>query len=86
MRLPSDVQYPMEEELSDDYIAMSKQISKVAKGIELLGNQKPQASNEGFKVVGSSFFTVEIPENWDIKQELLSDLHGIFMTKPKKGK
>ncbi len=85
MRLPSDVQYPMEEELSDDYIAMSKQISKVAKGIELLGNQKPQASNKGFKVVGSSFFTLEIPENWDIKQELLSDFTWYIYDETQKG-
>lgn len=73
IRWSSDVQSPMEEELSDDYMAMSKQVSKVAKSIRLLGVQKPKASNEGFKVVGSSFFTVEIPDNWDIKQESLSE-------------
>ena len=73
IRWPSDVQSPMEEELSDDYMAMSRQVSKVAKSISLLGDEKPKASNEGFKVVGSSFFTVEIPDNWDIKQEALSE-------------
>ena len=65
---------------------MSKQISKVAKGIELLGNQKPQrGSNKGFKVVGSSFFTLEIPENWDIKQELLSDFTWYIYDETQKG-
>src|SRR5690606_31848431 len=50
-----------------------KQVSKVAKSISLLGDEKPKASNEGFKGVGSTVFTVEIPDNWDIKQEALSE-------------
>lgn len=68
IRWPSDVQYPVDdEETSSDYIAISKQIANVTEWINLLGDQKPEASNEGFKVVGTSFFAVEIPDNWDIK-------------------
>ena len=73
IRWPSDVQYPVDnEEVSSEYKSMSQQIENVADWISLLGDQRPKASNEGFKVVGSSFFTVEIPENWDIKAIELS--------------
>ena len=66
---PSDVQYPPDnEELSSDYKAMSKRIPEIYHSISILGNQKPKAENEGFKVVGSSFFTVEIPSDWAIKR------------------
>ncbi|HBC32635.1 MAG TPA: hypothetical protein DC024_15480 [Clostridiales bacterium] len=67
-RLPSDVNYPVnDEELSKHYQEMSEQINYVVQGISLLGEQKPEASNDGFKVMGSSYFTVEIPSEWDIK-------------------
>lgn len=67
-RLPSDVNYPVnDEELSKHYQEMSEQINFAVQGISLLGEQKPEASNDGFKVVGSSYFTVEIPSEWDIK-------------------
>lgn len=68
-RLPTDINYPLnDEELSKHYQEMSEQINFVVQGISLLGEQKPEASNDGFKVVGSSYFTVEIPSEWDIKQ------------------
>lgn len=68
IRWPSDVQYPFDdEETSSGYVAMSNQIERVIKSIGLLGNQKPQASNKGFKVVGTGFFTLEIPDSWNIK-------------------
>jgi len=65
---PSDVQYPPDDkEVSSEYKAMSERIPEIYNSISILGNQKPKADNEGFKVVGSSFFTVEIPSDWEIK-------------------
>lgn len=67
-RQPSDMQYPPDDKaVSGDYLAMSEQISDVSQWMALLGNQKPKAANEGFKVVGSSFFTVEMPSDWELK-------------------
>lgn len=67
-RLPTDVNYPVDDEvLSKHYQEMSQQINYAVQGISLLGDQKPQAANDGFKVVGSSYFTLEIPSQWDIK-------------------
>ena len=45
----------------------AKQVSEIIKSISSVGNQKPKALNEGFKVVGTSFFTLEIPSDCDIK-------------------
>ena len=68
IRMPSDVQYPPDnEELSQEYTSMSEQVSEIIKSISSVGNQKPKALNEGFKVVGTSFFTLEIPSDCDIK-------------------
>jgi len=67
-RRPSDMQYPPDdEEVSSDYETMSEQIINVPHWISLLGDEKPAAVNEGFKTVGSSFFTVEIPSVWRIE-------------------
>lgn len=67
-RYASDIQYsPDDEVLSKEYQEMFDQIPDILKSIDILGDQKPKALNEGFKVVGSSFFTVEIPNDWEIK-------------------
>ena len=67
-RLPTDINYPVnDEELARHYQEMSSQIDYALQGISLLGEQRPKAVNEGFKVVGSSYFTAEIPDEWDIK-------------------
>ena len=67
-RLPSDVNYPVnDEDLSKHYQEMSEQIDYAVQGITLLGEQRPKAANDGFKVVGSSYFTLEIPSEWDIR-------------------
>lgn len=64
----SDVQYPPDDKvLSSDYKAMSERLPEIYHSIAILGDQKPKAANEGFKVVGSSFFTAEIPKKWEIK-------------------
>lgn len=68
VRYPSDMQYPPDnEELIKEYKSMFEQIPSICKTIDILGNECPKASNEGFKVVGSSFFTMEIPKNWEIQ-------------------
>lgn len=67
-RMPSDVQYPPNDKaLSSDYKAMAEQINNILNSAALLGNEKPKPANEGYKVVGSSFFTVEIPDNWELR-------------------
>lgn len=68
IRSSSDVQCPPDDkEASSDYGAMSEQITNVSQWMSLLGEQRPKAANEGFKLVGSSFFTVEIPNDWQLK-------------------
>ena len=67
-RQPSDVQYPLNDrEVSNEYIDLREQISNVSQWTSLLGDNTPKAKNQGFKVAGSSFFTVEIPNEWDLK-------------------
>ena len=67
-RIPSDVQYPPDnEELSREYKALFEEVLDISHSISLLGNRKPEAANEGFKVEGTSFFTVEIPSDWKLK-------------------
>ncbi|HHV98641.1 MAG TPA: hypothetical protein GXX36_03550 [Clostridiaceae bacterium] len=79
-RRPSDIQYPPDdEEVSSDYETMSEQIINVPHWISLLGDEKPAALNEGFKVAGSSFFTVEIPSDWRIEAiDVPSPRWGIY--------
>lgn len=67
-RQPSDVQYPLnDQEVSNEYMALREQIPNVSQWVSLLGENRPKAENQGFKVAGSSFFTVEIPNEWDLK-------------------
>lgn len=68
INLPSDVQYPVDNTaLSNEYQELSQQISEITESIELSGDQRPVASNEDYQLVGTSFFTVEIPEDWELK-------------------
>ncbi len=65
--LPSDVQYPVDDQaLTKEYQELSAQVTQITKKTKLLGEQRPVASNEGYQVVGTSFFTVEIPEKWKL--------------------
>lgn len=67
-RLPTDVQYPLNDQVvSNEYMALCEQIPNVSQWISLLGENRLKSENQGFKVVGSSFFTVEIPNEWDLK-------------------
>jgi hypothetical protein len=76
LRIPSDVQYPPDnEEMFDEYKSMEKDVRTIAESILLIDNNIPDASNDGFKVVGSSFFTAEIPDSW-----LVEPVEGVAMT------
>ncbi len=67
-RQPSDIQYPLDDqEVANEYIALRDYIPNVSHWTSLLGGNTPKAENQAFKVVGSSFFTVEIPNDWELK-------------------
>lgn len=68
IQMPSDVQYPLDDTaLSSEYSAMGEQIADISRSIALIGKLKPVAANAGFKVKGTSFFTIEIPKGWEMK-------------------
>lgn len=65
---PSDVQCPpADEELRAEYLRMSEQVHGVCDSFSLLPCAEPRAVNRGFRVIGSSFFTVEVPREWEIR-------------------
>lgn len=65
----SDVQYPADDkELAEEYKDLGEQILEVLKSIALVGDTKPAAENEGFKVVGTTFFKLEVPQDWELKR------------------
>ena len=65
---PSDVQYPEDKEKMKEYQSLSQDAENIVKSISLIGNNTPKAKNEGFKLVGSTFFNIEIPITWQIEQ------------------
>lgn len=68
LRKPSDMQYPPEnEELSECYRLFQTFIDDVVESFEIVEDIRPVSDNIGFKVVGSTCFTVEIPKQWDIE-------------------
>ena len=70
LRKPSDVQYPPDnKEIAEEYLFLQSFIDEIIESFEIVGTNRPAANNEGFKVVGSSFFTAEIPEEWSIEVE-----------------
>ncbi|MDD3853092.1 MAG: M56 family metallopeptidase, partial [Syntrophomonadaceae bacterium] len=67
-QMPSDVQYPLDDTaLSNEYNDMSEQMADIWRSIALNGKRQPVAANEGFRVKGTSFFTIEIPQGWEMK-------------------
>jgi beta-lactamase regulating signal transducer with metallopeptidase domain len=65
----SDVQYPADDkELAEEYKDLGEQILEVLKSIALVGDTKPAVENEGFKVVGTTFFKLEVPQDWELKR------------------
>ena len=65
----SDVQYPSDNsELAKEYLSLEEQLDQVCRSIALLGDTQPVAKNESFKVLGTAFFKLEVPENWNLKR------------------
>ncbi len=68
LRMPSDVQFSLDNnKLTKEYEAMQLQVVKMASSIKSINNSIPVPKIEGYKVIGSSFFTMEIPKDWDVK-------------------
>lgn len=68
IQMPSDVQCPFDDTtLHAEYNAMVKQMADISQSLALIGKQQPVAANTGFKVKGTSFFTIEIPPGWEMK-------------------
>lgn len=65
---PSDVQYdPEDKEETENYKSMNGKVEEILKTIKPYGDERPTASNERYKVVGNSFFTLEIPEDFEME-------------------
>lgn len=68
LRMPSDVQYSLDKDkLHKEYEEMMAQVDTLTSSIKSIGEIRPEAKIEGYKVIGSSFFTLEIPEEFDIR-------------------
>lgn len=68
LRMPSDVQSDLNnDKLHKEYMEMAQQVDILANSIESIDEIRPQSEIEGYKVVGSSFFTLEIPKEFNIK-------------------
>jgi len=65
---PMDMQYPPEdEELAESYQFLQSYMEEITDSFEIIETAGPIPENSGYKVVGSSFFTIEIPKEWDIE-------------------
>lgn len=65
---PSDVQYdPEKKDEMENYNSMNSKVEGVLKSIKPYGDERSAASNEGYKVVGNSFFTLEVPEDLEME-------------------
>jgi len=68
LRKPTDYPVPENDKaLVAEYNELSSKAEEVWQTIKLLGTAIPKASNTGYKVIGTAFFTVEIPDDWDVK-------------------
>lgn len=68
LKMPTDIQYPLDDnELHKDYENLAEMIPTVCKTIYLIDMRSPKALNTGYKVVGTSFFTMEIPSEWEME-------------------
>lgn len=56
-----------QKQLYDEYIEMFGKRDEICNTAKLLGTNNPKASNPGYRVVGSSFFTAEIPADWEVR-------------------
>jgi hypothetical protein len=68
LRKPTDMQYPPEdEELAKNFQLFQSYIDEITDSFEIIETASPVPEDIGFKVVGSSFFTIEIPKEWNIE-------------------
>ena len=75
VRLPSDVQFNIEDiELTKEYEEMKRDLNKILDTVKVESESRPPVKNDGYKLIGSSFFTLETPENW----EVVKDEEGVF--------
>lgn len=67
--LPSDMQYdPKDVKISKEYNEMYDQLDQVIKSFKILDLNYPEAETEGYRKVGSSFFTFDIREDFIVKK------------------
>lgn len=68
LRMPSDVQFSIDnKKLQKEYEEMQALVDEMASSIKSLNDSRPLPRIEGYKVIGSSFFTLEVPQDWDVK-------------------
>ncbi|TJX15380.1 hypothetical protein E9840_03000 [Tissierella creatinini] len=68
LRMPSDVQFALDNnKLKKEYGEMQALVNDMASSIKTINDSRPVPKVEGYKVIGTSFFTLEIPEDWDVK-------------------
>ena len=53
---------------------MKRDLDKILDTVKVESESRPPVKNNGYKLIGSSFFTLETPENW----EVVKDEEGIF--------
>ena len=65
---PSDIQFNLEEvNETESYKLLEGKVDEICQSIKPYGNERPVAANDGYKVVGNSFFTLEIPEHLEME-------------------
>ncbi|MDO4720587.1 MAG: hypothetical protein Q4A78_07985 [Peptostreptococcaceae bacterium] len=65
---PGDVQASMANETwRKEYAAMSQDWDTIAKSFRLTGKERPKAGKKDYQIVGTDYFTAEIPGSWKIK-------------------
>lgn len=68
LRMPSDVQFALDNnKLKKEYEEMQGLVDDMTSSIKVLNDSRLSPRMEGYKAIGSSFFTLELPEDWDVK-------------------
>jgi hypothetical protein len=49
---------------------MNNKINEIGEKAKFIGNLYPEAKNKDFKVAGSAFFLMEIPEGFEVKESV----------------
>ncbi len=64
---PSDIQYDPTHEIYNDYKSMVEDIPFITDSIKYIGVN--DLVKDGYRTVGSSFFTFDMPKNWEIVKD-----------------